>query len=249
MKIKSLVDEKLEKIIQPKLNDFHREIEELKTSYNFFNEEFEENKGVLSEQKAEILEVNEALHSLLCEVNSLKNTNQDLVDELNAQNQYGRRNNIEIDGILKHKNENTRQLVIRLFSAMGLKINPMLISTAHRLPITAEQRKNGDNETIIVRFVSRDAKRFVIANRGNLKHIRDPMFKSSNIRIKNNLSPSNKSLLQRAMKLKDDGIVTFVWEKDCNILVRVQKNSKVVKIKSLRDIEKLAKPNTAAKKP
>ena len=125
----------------------------------------------------------------------------------------------------------------------------MLISTAHRLPITAEQRKNGDNETIIVRFVSRDAKRFVIANRGNLKHIRDPMFKSSNIRIKNNLSPSNKSLLQRAMKLKDDGIVTFVWEKDCNILVRVQKNSKVVKIKSLRDIEKLAKPNTAVKKP
>ena len=64
----------------------------------------------------------------------------------------------------------------------------MLISTAHRLPLTAEQRKNGEHETIITRLVSRDAKRFLIANRGNVKHIRDPLFKSLNISIKRALA-------------------------------------------------------------
>jgi len=81
--------------------------------------------------------------------------------------QYGHRENLEIHGIPKMKNENTNQIVKSMAKCLNVQLDDVHISTSHRLtqnsPTNQKNTKGRKHATpppppIIVRFSNREKK-------------------------------------------------------------------------------------------
>ena len=71
---------------------------------------------------------------LRTEVQTLSRALDDVSNEIDNTNQYGRRDCCEISGVPVEHGEDTNKLVINLGSQMGLKLTESDISVSHRLP-------------------------------------------------------------------------------------------------------------------
>ena len=57
------------------------------------------------------------------------------IEKVDALEQYGRRQNLEIVGVPVKDNENTNAIVMEVARLMNVKVEPHHISISHRLPI------------------------------------------------------------------------------------------------------------------
>ena len=73
-------------------------------------------------------------------------------EELNRQEQYSRRECLEISGIPFQESENTNDIVIEIGKLVGIQIQEEDISVSHRLPVTDGCRST---PAIIVKFIRR----------------------------------------------------------------------------------------------
>jgi hypothetical protein len=71
---------------------------------------------------------------LRAEVLRLSRSLDDVSNEIDNMNQYGRRDCCEISGLLVEHGEDTNKLVINLGSQMGLNLTESDISVSDRLP-------------------------------------------------------------------------------------------------------------------
>ena len=111
-----------------------------------------QNKVEFLEKKIEKLEKNDQKNSTNIEVN----------------NQYGRRNNLEISGIPNSvEDDNLEEKVIKILGQIGVKVRNSEIEACHRLPPT---KKNPTKKTII-RFVNRKKVEKTIKNKKNLGQV------------------------------------------------------------------------------
>ena len=163
--------------------------------------------------------------------------------------QYGRRQNLEIVGIPTKPGENTNKIVQEVAKLMKINLSEDQISTSHRLP--APQRpKNNDTSSgsrkilasppIIARFLSRDVRNSLYANR---KLLRDANLKeffvdgTTQIFVNENLTRFRKNLLWRTkQKAKDNGF-KYVWTRNGNICVRLSENCDAIMIKNEQDLD------------
>ena len=92
-------------------------------------------------------------------------------DELDAQNQYGRRNILAVKRLRYNRNENTNRIVLDLFRDMGLNISPMSLDRTHRNFGKHVQGRRRYPPDILVKFVSHDVRDYVFKNRDVLRHL------------------------------------------------------------------------------
>ena len=118
-----------------------------------------------------------------------------------ADNQYGRQENVEINGIpAKHNDSDLEDIVIGIASEIGVELEACDISACHRL--------GGARGDVIVRFVNRKAADAMFRNASKLKGLDlSPLIGNNHspVYVNPNLSPELKSIRWKAKKLKEAG--------------------------------------------
>ena len=125
---------------------------------------------------------------------------------------------------------------------MGLNINPADISVCHRVSIPKNSDWAEDSSIdstcppIYIKFLSRDVKNHVLKSRFSLRgQVNQNGFK---FLVKENLTPFRRELLYAVKdRLRD---YRFIWTKEGEIRVRRYSDSKIEKINSYADLDKLA---------
>lgn len=159
-----------------------------------------------------------------------------LVDD---QEQYSRRNCVEIHGLPETNGENVSAEVIKIGRAIGMPISSEMIDNCHRL---GRKGKNGSSPAIrgvIVKFVRNiDKETFIVKRKvkRNLSASELGHDVPHNIYVNENLTQHRRSLMASARKLKRDYKLAYVWTKNGNIFVRERDHSPAVLIKTQKDI-------------
>ena len=84
-------------------------------------------------------------------------------DKIDAVEQYGRRQNLEIVGVSEKKGEVTNKIVIEVAKLLQVEITDEHISTSHRLPVGPKHNASEIQTPppIIARLVSRDVRNMI----------------------------------------------------------------------------------------
>ena len=178
--------------IQQEIESLKSNLISLKNDFKFLNNKADSTIGSLSYVASEYHDFREKIGSTssenlelrkklsgLTETIAMMNKNLAKTEEqLDALQQDGRRNNLEIHNIPWTKNEKTNEIVKKIANALNLKLDDHNISTSHRIysnqtpkpnsaNINLKQSEAEGNEhlPIIVRFFNRDKRNEIFAKR------------------------------------------------------------------------------------
>lgn len=201
--------------------------QDLLDAFNALRTEVKSLKQALSDRDA-------AIANLTHEVIELRQAND-------ALEQYGRRNNLRINGIEEPKlgddeEEDTTAAVVRLAND-ELKLDPPLqasdIEVSHRLKKHAKAKKE-EPRSIIVRFRSKYERYRVISSRKHLKDSNEE--KTVKVYINEDLTQARARLFTIVRKLQKQKHFDQVWTYNGNIKVKDLRGT-VRPISSLSDIK------------
>ncbi|XP_022199326.2 uncharacterized protein LOC111056289 [Nilaparvata lugens] len=144
-----------------------------------------------------------------------------LNERVDALEQYGRRNTLEIHGIPAAREENTRDLVLAACKAVGVELRPEAIDCCHRLAKGANQRSPG----IIPKFVRRDVAHMVLDKKKQMRNLSSRAVgvqgEEHSVFINLSLTVMRRKILSQVKKLQKDHGFKYVWvDKAGNIKVR-----------------------------
>jgi len=255
MDIDSKLLDELAKILDEKLKPIHESLDNLKDKVSKLDS-IERSLSTLSDQYVELekkvsnlkklnKERQTEIGNLSMTVNLLSNQLSVLKSEQNNQNQYGRRDTLEISGIPVCIGENTNDIVCKVGKALDVEIHDKDISVSHRLPVDKSKQQT---PAIIVKFIKRDLRDTLYKARKGLRMksthdigiLRHP---PSNIYISESLTPQNRQLFKKCLKAKKDLKLKFIWTRYGNIHLRKDGYSPVVNITNENDLHRLYRNN------
>ena len=131
------------------------ELEEVKKGQDLINSQYESlkekcDKLIVTNQKQESV-----IKELKAQSTTLKSCNEKEKEKVDALEQYGRRQNLEIGGVPLKEGENTNEIAIEVAKMLNVSLTPDQISTFHRLQ-TRPKPTNSEpaaSPPIIVRFL------------------------------------------------------------------------------------------------
>lgn len=170
---------------------------------------------------------------------NLRDENSNLKLMLDEQEQYSRRNCIEIHGLPENQGENVTAEVVKIGRAIGMSISGEMIDNCHRLGKIGKFGNSPAIRGVIVKFVRNFDKEMFLKKRKvkrNLSSSELGFNVSHSVYVNENLTQYRRSLMASVRKLKRDYKLSYVWTKNGNIFVRERDNSPAVIIKSEKDI-------------
>ena len=220
------------------------ELEEVKKSRDLINSQYESlkekcDKLIVTNQKQESV-----IKELKAQSTTLKRSNEKEKEKVDALEQYGHRQNLEIVGVPLKEGENTNEIVIKVAKMLNVSLSSDQISTSHRLQ-TRLKPKNSEpaaSPPIIVRFLSRDVRNLLYANRklartANLQEF--SLQGAKNIYINENLTQSRKKLFWHAKQKAIASNFKFYRTVNGNVYVRKSSDTDSLPIKNIDDISKI----------
>ncbi|KAK9738944.1 hypothetical protein QE152_g9397 [Popillia japonica] len=192
-------------------------------------------KRIVSEFKEQVKALTNKVVSLEVE---LKSARLETIKAVNDLEQYSRRNSIRIYGVPEHDKENINTTITGLcHSKLGVEVSEDMIDCCHRL-----LGKQPNHRPILVKFVSRDIKKRVYANKKKLK--------GSKIVIREDLTAYNNQLIREAATVIREDLTAYnnqlireaatkfgvrsVWSSEGKIFVKI--NNKIRIIKNTSDL-------------
>lgn len=186
----------------------------------------------------EVTKLREENKELRKDVDGLKNKEtltrqiaEDVSCEVAELDQYGRRMNLEIQGVTvegDRRREDINMVLEQVANDIQVPFDPKEIHQAHRL----QARNDGKPATILVQFHSRTT-RDVWLEKGKKR-------KLQNIYFTENLCPQYRHLLRETKMRCRTLSYKFVWVKGGRILVRRDEaENNVITIKSMNDLNKI----------
>ena len=158
--------------------------------------------------------------------------------------QYGRRQNLEIVGEPLKEGENTNEIAIEVAKMLNVSLTPDQISMSHRLQTRPKPTYSepAASPPLIVRFLSRDVRNQLYANRklartANLQEF--SLQGAMNIYINENLTQSRKKLFWHAKQKAIASNLKFYWTVNGNVYLRKSSDSDSLLIKNIDDISKI----------
>ena len=166
------------------------------------------------------------LNSLEKKINSLKDENQFLRQQVEAQEQYSRRNCLLIHGLPPSQSPTNNDDIIKTFikDKLNITILDCDIDRCHRL--------GGAGGPIIIKFARHNIKSLVYKNTKKLK--------GSEYLITESLTKTRKYCLGQLKGLRKSGVISSYWTLDDEIYyIHRNNNNKTIHLKSLNveDIE------------
>ena len=160
--------------------------------------------------------------------------------------QYDRRQNLEIAGISSKTGENTNKIVQEVAKLMNINLSKDQISTTHRLPVSqrphrdnteSKKRQIASSPPIIVQFLSRDVGNSLYSNREtSLRSQFETFFVegTTEIYVNKNLTRTRKNLLWKA---KQRAKAKYVWTNNSRINVRLSEDNEAIIISNEKDLD------------
>ena len=213
-----------------------KKLEPIETAMNFINEQYE---AIL----AKLNKIEEENASLKLENNALKSKLEMAVIKINEhemsldeQEQYQRRDCVEIKGIPTTEDENTSDLVVQVADLLDVELEESDISISHRLPATDKTWSDSRGmkhppppPIIIAKFVRREDKEnfYKARNRlknktvGDLQRFNDLDLDCENqIYISESLNQRRKKLFKSCLKVKKDLNFRFISTSNGRIFLK-----------------------------
>ena len=101
---------------------------DLEKSQEFINEQFEQTKDMLKNQKEDNFKSQSDMKmEFEKQISKIENDYENL-------EQYNRRDNLELHGVPQTAQENTNQVIIKVLASVNYKLDEKYISCSHRLP-------------------------------------------------------------------------------------------------------------------
>ena len=160
--------------------------------------------------------------------------------------EYSYQYNIKIVGVPELNSQesamDTSKLCANLFIEMGADITLQDIDIAHRVPLRSARNLP---KPIICKFTRRLAKEAVMARRKDAcKSIPANLglpdgVSLTSVRIFDHLTPKMQTVFAEAKKFKSDHHFEFCWAKNSSVYLRKDRDSRVLKIKVIEDLNKL----------
>lgn len=150
--------------------------------------------------------------------------------------QYSRNKNIEIKGLPASDDEDLPEILKKLGDTIGEPITKSDVDICHRVPT-----KDGGCPNIVVQFHSR-TKRDAVVEKARKKRVRTDELGApgrSPVYVNDHLCPDLKILLGKAIARKNEKQWKYVWTKEGKILARKTDTSRVLRITSVNDLEKI----------
>uniref|UniRef100_A0A1B6C3I0 FP protein C-terminal domain-containing protein n=1 Tax=Clastoptera arizonana TaxID=38151 RepID=A0A1B6C3I0_9HEMI len=158
----------------------------------------------------------------------------------NDNQQYMRRNIIEIHNVPETNDEDVSQTVIKVISGFGLNLNTSNFCSAYRLP--QNPYKPNDPRKISVKFVHHSDKECLMNKRKFKKVLKAKELgydSSREIYLTDSLTAENRKLLALTREAKTEKGIRYIWTTDGKILIRRNEGGPVKVIRSREDIEAL----------
>lgn len=198
----------------------------------------------LVERKFAFIETKLTVIDKICEENKqLKDTILELTSRIDSIDQYSRRNNLEVQGVLESKGENIIKVVESLGDAIDCPIPAKDIDVAHRVRASLD---HSGPRNIIIKFTSRMMKDKVIAAAKLKRRSGDSIQPGlslpnlgNSIFINEHLTRKNKILYKTARDKARQLGYKYIWIRNCIIHVRKGDRSSVVAISTDADINKI----------
>ena len=209
---------KMDKIDNESLANLIRSItEEIMSSVS------DELKKEISLCRAEVIRLRKDIEGKDQEIESLK----DRVDHLE---QYGRRENIRINGIPEMEDKNTTQVVLKLGEVIKADLFEDHINSSHRMG-----RKRDHPRPIICHFHSTNEKDRVMTMKKKLKEVDTvKFFGAEKIFINEDLTKARADVVSAARRMKKERKIEDTWTRKGVIFMR--KNGHVSKVTTMKQL-------------
>ena len=166
---------------------------------------------------------------------------QELQLQINLQDQYSRRQNLEIAGIPDSvEQKELEDTVISIFNNIGVKVKSEDIVACHRLQKSKKSPHHIPARTI-VRMVNRKNCEKIKRNRKNLANLKLQKLKNTKIFINENLCPAFQTLSFHARNLYKNRQIHANWSSNGIVHIRIAEEDKALKIYRLSDLRNLFK--------
>lgn len=200
------------------------------------------------EERLALVEAKTAtLATLQQSLTTAEHTIAQLQKESNQQNQFSRLNNLEIVGVPERNGENITSILRDICNKVGFSLAETDVDTIHRVrPFNDINNKSiipTRHPSIIVRFTQRHRRNQLLAavraRRGltsadiGLPGAAYPLY------VNEHLTPTNKLLLKKSRERKVELNYSYLWIRDCKILLRKNDKSKVLRVSDESDLLKL----------
>lgn len=211
--------------------------------------EMSEVKTSLENAHTSIAELTDKLASVSRETQSLQKTKEDIsrfeqrLERIEAtmreNEQRTRLNNIEIKGVPVTPSENLFTIISKIGSKINCEVKKEQINYIARVP----QRNNKDNKNIIVSLHNRYQRDDFVAAAKKCHTLMATdlgLAIDTKVYINDHLTFENKQLLNKAKVLAKEKDFTYIWVKNCKILVKKNSTSPTYAIKSETDLKKIS---------
>lgn len=166
--------------------------------------------------------------------------------EVDDQEQYGRRECLELRGIpvSDSLHENTDDLVQSVGKVLDIDIQDSDISVSHRLPISKSNTSRTSPAAIIVKFTNRKIRDNLYRSRLKLKDfdigdIGFGRYGNDKIYIQESLTAKRRKLFNQCLAARKKYHYKFIWTYYGTVYLRKNESCSAVKISSSKDLELL----------
>lgn len=240
----AITREELESILDKKLHPITQ-------SMQFINDHYEQMVKTVAELQQTNTEIREENKILKSQVLSLSNDLKQQKTSLDEQEQYNRRDCLEIKGIPFQHEENANEIVKAVGSLVDVDISDEDISVCHRLPVNNRPNRGGGTHsppkppTLIVKFVRREVRDKLYKARIDLKGkstrdlYRFEAGADNRIYIAESLTKKKKELFTACLTEKRNLKFMSIWSNYGRIYIRMSRETRPVYISSVSDLAKL----------
>lgn len=199
------------------LKDTNSKLSELSEKYDRISVSLE--SVVELKKKVEVLEI--TLEEKNKEI-------QELQRSVQQNEQYMRRNQIEVGGVEELEGENVEEIVINVARKLQIQLSPSDVQASHRI------LSRTSPAPIIVEFTNRKVKEALLNSKRKI-FLKDDQGRK--IYLNESLTPFYKNLLWQSKNLARDHGMKFCWFKNHKIFIKKSETAnQVFKITTLKDL-------------
>lgn len=230
----------LQQMVRAEFQSIRDEISTLESSVRFLDENYETAKTAL-------IKCQESLKQVQKDNMILSNTVYELNTRLQAMEQHNRANNLEIQCVPEHKNENLISTIMQISKVVSANLKETDIH--HCTRVAKLNREDKRPRSIIVKLGTPLLRDTFLANtiKFNKEHQNDKLNTShigiagdkKPIYILEHLSPQNKKLHAAARQFAKKEDYKFVWIKQGKVFIRKTESSQFVYVRNQEVLDKL----------
>ena len=194
------------------LKKVKQNITDLKKSHEFLSAEYDDLKEKYSKLLKSSKQSERSTNQLNLKLDEIETNKQDDFHKIDDLEQYGRRLNLEFEGIPEQKEENVTDIVLDIAKKLNVDASSSGISIAHRLPPKRHNQRDGSSlpPTIIAQFTNKRIRNAIYSRRKEAKNIKEfPVPEMTKLFVNKNLTHYRKNFFGRPNELPRPTTTSF----------------------------------------